>query len=541
MRKTLQYLKTLVTVSVIFMILGATGMGTMQVKAAGNSTAITACAITGDKVSVIASTAQLPASDDGVFYLFAEPTYSGGITTNYVAASPMAGAVSFSAPLNVRKANSLLYDKFIVAVKRGGQFVPVSEACYLTNPEAVATCTTPRTVPASKKGLLPDPAIIAGPELKNLGVKQATFNISISDILGPTSNGSYPTINYNYNGKNYQFNGLKIAEYDHVFGILSKQGICTTAVLLNNFTGAHPELLHPYARDGFVAPYYAFNTAEPAGVDTLAAAGSFLAQRYSNKGHGKVDNWVIGNEVTARTQWNYMQDVGMQIYVEEYAKAVRLFYTALKSENGNANIYVSIDQQWDRNRGDRANYDGKDLLIAFNAAIAGRGNIDWGVACHPYPVPLTWASFWNGQAYYRNLVKHAENSPFLTMENVEVLTDFMCKPAMWSPYGQVRSIIITEVGYTSAQGEPVQAAAMMQAYYAAVNNQHIDAINFTRQTDSPAEIAAGIATGLTGVNGQHKLAYEYFKNMDTPNAAPYIEAAKGVIGIGSWNQSISPR
>ena len=49
-----------------------------------------------------------------------------------------------------------------------------------------------------------------------------------------------------------------------------------------------------------------FNTVDQAGLEKLEAVAAFLGQRYSGTGHGTVDNWIVGNEVNARNEWNYM-------------------------------------------------------------------------------------------------------------------------------------------------------------------------------------------------------------------------------------------
>lgn len=513
-----------------------------KVQAAGKPFSITGCTIAGGaNVRVTAHSNALPASDDGILYLFAEPVYAAGITSaSYAAAVPMKQDVVFTAPLLAGSAQTRLYSQFMTAVLQNGQYVAVSDGYYITNPEALASHTARRTPTASKKGLLVDPSRLAGGELNDLGVRHAAYNIPVSNIYGPTTDGRFPTVNYTYNGKTYQFNGKVVSEYDLVFGTLSKKGISVTAILLNNNNGRNAQLLHPLARNGVASNYYAFNTAEPAGVEAIEAIGSFLAQRYSGA-HGKVDNWVIGNEVNAKSQWNYMACTDLNVYTAEYAKAVRLFYNAIKSENANANIYLCIDQQWNRNRGDSNNYDGRALLDSFNSWMTATGNIDWGVACHPYPVPLTYAPFWTNSAYYRSLVQHATTSPFVTMENIEVLTDYMCLQQMRSPNGQVRSIIISETGYTAAQGQEFQAASFAHAYMAAASNQHIDAFILSRETDAAEEIAQGLSMGLTNPDGSHKLIYDYFKNIDTANAGPYLETAKALIGITDWGQVILPR
>ncbi len=515
--------------------------GTAPVMAAGKPCAVTTCQIGGGTVAVKAHSTSLPASDDGIYYLFAEPLYASGINSQtYVAAAPMGVDVAFSVPLLAGSADSRLYSQFIVGVLQNGKYVAVSDGHFITNPEALATHTAGRTQTASKKGLLVDSAKLAGAELNDLGVRHAVYNLPISNIFGPTTDGHYPTVNYTYNGKNYQFNGRVVAEYDNIFGTLSKKGICITAVLLNNNNGRNPQLLHPLARTGVTSNYYAFNTAEQGGTEAIAAIGSFLGQRYSGA-HGKVDNWVVGNEVNAKSQWNYMACNDLNTYAAEYGKAVRLFYNAIRSENANANVYACIDQQWNRRRNDPNNFDGKALLDSMNSWMTATGNINWSLACHPYPVPLTFAPFWMNSAYYRGLVQHSVSSPFVTMENIEVLTDYMCQPQMLSPNGQVRSIIVSETGYTAAQGQELQAACFAHAYLTAASNQHIDAFILSRETDAAEEIAQGLSMGLTNPDGSHKLIYDYFKNIDTPKAGPYLETAKALIGITDWGQIIQKR
>lgn len=511
---------------------------TGTVHAAG-SMIVQSCTINGNNVKVTAS--GNVASDDGMVYLFAEPVYSNGITTSPVTSVPVSGSVTFSCPLNARQADSKLCSKFVVAAKQGGVYVPVSNFSYITNPEAIASCTIARTNVGLKKGLLVDSAKLTSPEISDLGVKQAIYNIPLSNIIGPTTNPVYPTVNYSYNGKTYQFNGLVVAEYDNIFSTLTNKGCAVTAVLLGNSNGRAPQIIHPLARNGVSSHYYMLNAADAAGAEQLAATVSFLANRYSNKGIGKVDNWIVGNEITAKREWNYVNISDINAYVEEYAKAFRVIYNSIKSENANAKIYISIDQQWNRNRKDPNNFDGRDILDTLNANISGQGNIHWDVACHPYPVPLTHGAYWTGSARYKSMVQHSPDSPFLTMENIEVLTDYLCQPAFLALDGQVRSVICSEVGYALNQTQEIQAAAFTHAYMTAMNNQHIDAFILSRQTTSPEEIVLGLDYGLTNMDGSHKLIYDYYKNIDGPNSAEYQANAMAVMGITDWSQVMQAR
>lgn len=476
----------------------------------------------------------IPASDDKYYYLFALNTYDTGIASDseYIDREYKDNTTVLHAALNYNRAGSRLFKKFAVAVKKDGEFVQVSTPGYITNPEAIAKYPSVYHQPASKKGLLIDPNKLRGNELDDLGVKQGAYNIPVARILGPSTSSAYSTIHYTYNGRTYSFNGQVIAEYDLVFGTLTAKGISTTAIILNNYSPAYSQLIHPNARSMGAAPYYMFNGAEESGVEYMAAIGTFLAERYSGSAHGRISNWVIANEINARKEWNYMAQTDVATYVEEYAKAFRVFYTAIKSVSSSARVYMPIDQQWDRNLSKNPDYDGRDILDEFNRNIQSKGNIDWGLAQHPYNVPLTEPKIWKSH----KLVTHKADTSMMTMANIEVLTNYMQQEQFLNAEGEVRSIILSEQGYTSTGGEAVQAAAFAYAYYKVANNPYIDGFLLNRETDAGEEVAQGLAFGLNRPDGSHKQIYNVFKYIDTQNHAEYTEFAKSIIGISSWNE-----
>ena len=142
----LKHVRTLAAGVITAALLVLTGVagGADTVQAAGPGMAVTAV-ISGTEVSVKASGTSVPASDDGMLYLFAEPVYSDAITTSALASSPAAANAVFTTPLNANSADSRLYSKFIVAAVRGGQYVPLNTGAYIVNPEAIANRTFGRT------------------------------------------------------------------------------------------------------------------------------------------------------------------------------------------------------------------------------------------------------------------------------------------------------------------------------------------------------------------------------------------------------------
>ena len=127
----------------------------------------------------------------------------------------------------------------------------------------------------------------------------------------------------------------------------------------------------------------------------------------------------------------------------------------------------------------------------------------------------------------------------MSMGNIEVLVNYMNQDTFLNPDGEVRSILLSEQGYTSQGGEANQAAAFAYAYYKVEAYGDIDGFLLNRQTDAPEEVAQGLAFGLNHVGGgTRKQIYTVFKYIDTPEHAAYTDFAKSIIGISSWSEII---
>ena len=491
------------------------------------------CRIEGSDVAVTVKSDRIVLSDDGLYHIYAQDMTQGGAEGEEVASCPAPEDTDLPAELTVRfplgkdTASSNLLRRFYAGVMSGGETVAVSTARYIGNPEACADRTAARN-DHGKKGILPAAALIRQDGLRDLGVQQAIYNLTLGSICAGSG------INYVYNGKTYSFSASLISQYDIVVRRLNDQGAQVTMVVLNDPAG-DASMLHPRARGGS-AHYYAFNTAEQAAVERLAAAASFLADRYSGTGHGTVDNWIIGNEVNARSDWNYMTDPGIDAYAQAYADAFRIFYNAILSRNANARIYVSIDQQWARPLDASRYYAGRDLLQRFGEAVKREGDLDWHVAVHPYNVPLYDPYAWHAS----DRAPHSEDAAFLTMRNIDVLTDWLGRPDMLDSDGEVRSVLCSEVGYTSSNGQDIQAASIVYGYLQAMHNSHIDGFILSRELDDGGEVAQGLAYGLRGGGGP-KTAYAYYRAMGTAEEQQYVEMAMATMGVTDMADILTER
>jgi hypothetical protein len=499
--------------------------GQQYVEAAGRSVSIDSCLISGTDVVCKLSTGSVPASDDGKFYVYADEVFQDGTTGSIVATADAGTSVSISFPLNYNTAESNLSRKFIIAVKQNGQMIQVSDEHYITNPEAIAAYTAAR-MDNGIKGILPDLTKSSKEEVQELGIKQVVYNMAVDDICSAESEpGAIP---FTYNGKTYYFNGGMISKFDSMFKSFNNYGVQVNIVLLNR--GESPfsqDMVHPKAV-GAECPGYALNVEDEAGVGHLKAVGAFLAQRYSGKfGCGQVDNWILGNEVNARTSWWYTNSDSLDYNVGIYVKAFRIIYNEMKSMNANVRIYNSIDQEWNR-KSNPGSFLSKDYLDRFNYYMMREGNIDWGLSFHPYNSPLYDPYAWNGPAVW---VQNSITSPYITMQNLGILIDYMHQSSFLNPAGEVRSISLAEIGYTSSFGNEQQEASIVYGYLKAASFPEIDSFILFRQTDEASEMESHLALGLFDLNGNKKPSYEIYKNLGTANEAAAKARASEIIGM----------
>ena len=496
------------------------------VEAEGRPVAISSCLVSGSDVVCEIKAGSVPSSDDGKYYVYANEVYEDGPTGKMVAKVDAGKSVSVTFPLNYNTEESNLSRKFLIAMKKGGRMVQVSDEHYITNPEALAAYTTPR-MNVGIKGILPDVTKISNGELTELSVQQVVYNLSVDTIC---SDASVPgAIPFTYNGKTYYFDGTVISNYDGFVRAMNRSGIQVTMVILNHGTGVwSQDLIHPMAAGGADCPSYALNVANASGTDHLKAIGAFLGQRYSGQqGCGQVDNWIVGNEVNARTSWWYTTSTSLDFNVGIYAKAFRIIYNELKSMNANVRIYNSIDQEWNR-KSNPGSFLAKEYLDRFNYYMIREGNIDWGLSYHPYNSPLYDPYAWNGPAVW---VQDSLKTPYITMQNIDILIDYMHRSEFLNPAGEVRSISIAEIGYTSSFGTEKQEASIAYGYLKAASLPDVDSFILFRQTDDAHEMESHLALGLIDTEGNKKPAYEIYKNLGTANEASAKARASEIIGM----------
>ena len=430
--------------------------------------------IVGSDVVVSASFSKTPSSDDGKLYLFELKTYQYGIPDG---ASPVATvnastSVSATIPLNYTSGYSRLYNKFVYAVKKGGTWSLVSNAQYITNPEAV--CATPKARQARP--------------------------------IKAFQEGNVATISLNGTGtENPYYNVLH-----GVFVVENRDSVCADATAKS--ADSHPVTSNTVTQ-------YMLNANDDAGIEGL------IADMVNYATYSDIQDYVIGNECNERC-WNYMAYTDWDTYVRKYVQAFRVCYTAIKSVNPYANVYTSIDQVWDKNSNSYEYIDGKDFLVKFNNMINENGNIDWNLSIHPYPNPLYWPRFWDmsGVANGSTYTAQVKNDQVLTFLNLSACTNLMTSSSFLNRSGQVRDIIISEIGMGSNAGEEAQAAGLAAAWAAFERNPYVTQFMYLEYD----------------VNGffptMKSKTKEVWNALGTADEEKYMTWAKQVIGISDWSE-----
>ena len=412
-------------------------------------------------------------------------------------------------PIDGKNVGNLL-TKYAIAIKQHGKYVLISAPTYITNPEASATNTMKYVVPASKKG-------IQGATIDDLGSKNTLLNMDLKNLISTNGSGTP----YVYNGKTYYFTDYYVGLVRHY----NAKGITVSMVVLLSWDDNLTYLIHPSARVRG-KNYYALNTENKTARETLEAAFSYLGETFGQK-DCYVSNWILGNEANAHAAWNYAGNLSLNTYAKSYAQAFRMLYYGVKHGFKNSRVFISLDNEWTKASN---GFSGKSFLNTFASSIKKESpKVQWNIAYHAYPTPLTATAFWKNTGITNN-----EHTPCITPQNIEVLTKYVKKH-----YGSKTRIILSEQGFSSTAGDSTQAAALAYAYYKCEFNSMIDAFIIRSEYDVDVEVKQGLSMGLIRTSPWgYKEAYNVYKYMDTPNSEAYTKKYLSVIGAKKWSSIV---
>ncbi|MBR4757048.1 MAG: hypothetical protein IK076_08915, partial [Bacteroidales bacterium] len=133
-------------------------------------------------------------------------------------------------------------------------------------------------------------------DLDSLGIRSVTININLNGMV--YSQERPGAIRKDFGGRTFWFDSSRVAYLDRVLSYCTERGVITSAITLIGLRSADPALTpvfrHPSCDGGF---FTMPNMTSAEGVNAYAAVLDFLAERYSTGEHGRINNWIVHNEV----------------------------------------------------------------------------------------------------------------------------------------------------------------------------------------------------------------------------------------------------
>lgn len=431
---------------------------------------------------------------------------------------------------------ALIMDGIAIAIKdEKGNFIYASGSVPISNPGALAQNTTPIFKGTSKKGLqgvtyASDSNKPMTVDARYTNTKQTLINLDLATVVSKSPKSGYNE--YSYKGNIYYFSdltdlkanikSLNFGYKQYLYGNSGRTPVAVTLCLLLGYNQENSFLIDPAARIPGHA-YYTLNVREEYARETLEALFFYLGETFGQS-DCYVSNWILGNEINSSKAWNYSGSLDFDTYMECYATAFRMLYTAVKSEKTGNTVSVSLDNGWTAAPN---TYAGKVTLDTFAKKIhAHNPNIDWSIAYHPYSYPLTRGDFWND---YSNTTDNL-STPYISMRNINVLTNYA--GTLESTYGKKSGsirILLTEQGYSYAAGKEVQAQAIARGYYIAEFNDRIDAFIIRAIVDDEDEAKGKLYFGLMNSQQDKRISYYVYEHMDSDLSRLAQQSAEGYV------------
>lgn len=457
------------------------------------------------------------ASKDDYYYLFQVNPVTNRLSKKVARLKKPSGRnKSIVFKLKTKDHPEYIMSKYALAVKtkspkKLSSYQIISNTRYVQSPEKTAVYKTAYQLGATKKGL--QTTTIS--ELEDTKAKHDFLNLAVSTICsGPSM------ITYKYNGKKYSFDALY--GYRNLVSYCNRKGIPVTMQLNLDWTDCTKDLIYVNApASGF--RYYAWDPYEKASRQKMEAMFSYLGEIFGTD-DCYISNWILGNEVNSCDRYFYAGNISESNYIKLYSETFRCLYNAVRSTRASSKCFVCLDQYWNNTW---ENFAGKNIVNGLHANLKKmQSGVNWNLAYHAYPFPLTEPAFWSGK--YAHNTPNNPSAEVISLINISALTNYIK-----TNFGSKTRIILSEQGFTSSKGQDIQAAAVSLAYYIAACNPMIDAFIVRSYQDEGHEVAQGLAMGLKG-----KKAFSVFQKMDTSKSLSYTSSYLNSQVGGNWKNHV---
>jgi len=383
-----------------------------------------------------------------------------------------------------------------------------------------------------KKGMGAGGSSLYISDMDSLNLHSVTSNMVLSSIIYLTSGAGRTA--YSYGGTTYYIDMNAVNGYDNLYKECLKRGILVSAIIL---TPTGSIFNDPENTGGY---YTMPNMTTPAAVNLYAAALNYLAKRYSTGTYGRINHWIMHNEVDMSTDWTNMGNQPEMRLYDRYVKSMRLCYNIVRQYDQNASILGSYTHNWNLVGDD---YSPKLMLEQNVQYSACEGDFHWGVAYHPYPIDLTKPSFWQND---RSEATFTKTSKYVTFYNPEVINDWILDQSHYYKDGTKRLLFFSEQGTNSpsysASDLALQAAGAAWMWKKISQLKGIDAMQWHNWADNRAEF--GLRIGLRAfaegsyADMQPKPSWYVWKAADTDREDEVFKPYLSVIGISGWDNII---
>ena len=444
------------------------------------------------------------------------------------------------------KRNGSIYDRLLskwvlIRKEKRDSLILISHAHYPDSIQSINQLS--REEATSKKGLGGFSMARGHKEdLDELDITSATINIWFTRFM--YTKAAPDRIEHQYNGKSWYFGKKEVEGFDKTFQATAKKKIITAAILLVSKAEQCPDpeigklLQHP---DMDPAGIYSMpNMTTAASVECYAAALDFLASRYSreDKKYGRINHWIMHNEVDAGWVWTNMGEKTELIFMDTYIKSMRMCYNIARSYNPFSEVFITLTHYWGWTSHPRF-YPSKNLMEILLDYTRLEGDFKWAMAQHPYPESLLEPKTWLDQK-----VDFTYNSPLITFKNIEVLDSWIKQSEVLYKGKEKRTLWLSENGTNSKtyseQDLKEQAAGFAYTWKKLKHLDGIDGFQWHNWFDSRGE--GGLRIGLRRFPddeedpGGKKPVWFVYQAADRENEDEVFDQYKSLIGIEDWDQ-----
>lgn len=457
------------------------------------------------------------------------------------------GEFQFELPRLVPNHLDRLYSRFVLLKENGGSFEFASHLVWATDVAEIAGSRVDSERAPSIKGsddFSPQTFAVTS-ELSNSG--HIKTNIAINQLISSEQKGQ------KYSSKNQTIfiNRPRLNALDERIAKAAELKRKVAAVILisrSDNDQAKSDLVHP---DAVLGKYSMANLTTPKGVSTYIAVMEFLARRYngtSAKTRGRINHWIIHNEVDAHRAWTHAGFKPLQLYKDLYVKSMRVAYYSVRRFDPVAQVFASFTHHWNSRpqKGHRDNFKPREMLDLMLTLSQAQGDFEWGIAFHPYPENLRNPATWGDEP------KHTPfnfDARYITPRNIEVIDAYARRVTSLYNGVKVRPVLFSENGMSSNQrlnpmANEINQAAALAYFWMKVDGRlpSVEAIHYHRLVDHPRE--GGLAFGLLtsgsddGVaHGRKKPSWDVWDAAGTDRQEAVFAEYLPITGLQDWSDS----